>query len=238
VTQGPRGGWSGAPWGSPGGRESYPGPPGGTPGGPPWGSWQPPGHLRGPERGDYLLIGGGGLLLALSTLLPWISVAFIGSLSLFSLTTAAKSVVFLPWAMVVAGLALGTMAFMGSRITLLSRVAGIVVVAVTVLAGFGDLIVLIRAVDDSYGFARLDGGPFLAIAALVLLTVGVVRVHVRYGVGSSPASWHRGRPAAPPPGRVSAPVPLDPSPGWKQDPWGLPGRLRWWDGSGWTRATR
>lgn len=238
MTQQPSGGgWSGVPQGSHGSSGPYPGPPGGTPGGPPWGGRQPPGHLQGPERGDYLLIGGGGLLLALSTLLPWLSVAFIGSLSLFSLTSAAKSITFLPWAMVFAGITLGMMAYMGSRITLLARIAGIVV-AIIVLAGVGDLIVLVRSVDHSYGFARLDIGLFIAIAALVLLAVGAVRVHLRYGVDPASATGYRSRPEAAPPARVCTPVPPNPSPGWNQDPWGPSGRLRWWDGYGWTKDTR
>jgi hypothetical protein len=182
-------------------------------------------HLKGPARTDYLLVAGGGGLLALSTLLPWVSVVLVGSVDLFRLTSLTNSVVVLPWGLVAAGIGLAAAALAGVRLDHLT--AGCLITVITaVLFGGGDLVYLIRAVHASDGLASLDIGMYACIAALVLLVVAFVRVH-RAAQRSGSTTRRR-------PGTVTQPVPSDPRPGWKQDPWGLPGRTRYWDGQSWT----
>lgn len=222
---GPYGGGSG--WGPPPGGSARPGGQGGWSLRPDW-----TGHLRGPARTEYLLFGAGGALLALSPLLPWVSVTLFGSMNLFRLTSAANSAVILPWAMVGVGIALVAAVLSGARLTGLAVASGVAVL-VALVAGGGDLIALVRAVHDSGGFASLDVGTYAGVAALVVLAVATVRVNQarsRYAAGPHP--WAR------PPQRPTVPVPPDPRPGWKPDPWGLPGRQRYWDGQSWSPESR
>lgn len=189
-------------------------------------------HFRGLARTEYLLFGSGGALLALSPLLPWLSVTFLGSMNLFRLTTAANSAVVLPWAMVVVGAALVIATLSGARVTRLAIASGVTVV-VALIAGGGDLIAVVRAVHDSGGLASLDVGTYTGVAALALLAGGAIRVNQarsRVTAGSPP--WSRR------PQRPTVPMPPDPSPGWKPDPWGLPGRQRYWDGQSWSPQSR
>jgi quinol-cytochrome oxidoreductase complex cytochrome b subunit len=195
------------------------------------GPWQPTGppnhsspgtagqHNR--VRATYTLFGIGGGLLALSPLLPWINVILVGSINLFRLTSIANSVVVLPWAMVAVGATLVVMSLTKSRLRSLAVVAIITIIA-ALLAGGGDLASLVRAVDASDGLASFNVGFYAALAALAVLAIGAFRVlHVR---------------ATPPP-RPTEPVPLDPRPGWKPDPW-APGRSRYWDGYSWWPESR
>lgn len=168
----------------------------------------------------------------MSAILPWVSVIFLGPMNLFRLTTAANSAVILPWATVGVGVALAIAALAGAPITGLAITSGIAVV-VALIAGGADLVSLVRAVHDSDGFACLGVGFYSGIAALALLAVGAVRVQrMRAGFSPGPSRWHQ------PPSRLTWPVPPDPRPGWKPDPWGLPGRQRYWDGSSWWPESR
>ncbi len=91
------------------------------------GNWQPPSHLQGPQRTEYIIFGAGGAVLAISPLLPWVTTLSIANFNLFGWTSATGSVALLPWGMLFAGIILAVMAFVGKRLTLLSRTAGIIV---------------------------------------------------------------------------------------------------------------
>lgn len=192
-------------------------------------SWPP--HLRGPARKEYWLTGGGAGLLAISTALPWVNVRLGGSVNLFRLTSATNSVVILPWALLLVGIGIAVATFVGARVDHLAWASGITVV-VALLAGGSDLVWLIRAIDASDGAASLDIGFFAAIVALVLLSVGAFRVHQERS--RVPAHDGPRRGSSP----LSEPRPADLRPGWKPDPWGLPGRTRYWDGRSWTPDAR
>lgn len=226
VAQGGGPYWGGSGWPPPPGDPAGPGGQGGWSVRPDWTR-----HFRGPARTEYLLFGAGGALLALSPLLPWLNVAFLGSMNLFRLTTAANSVVVLPWAMVGVGVALVIATVSGARLTGLA-IASRMTVVVALVAGGGDLIALVRAVHDSSGLASLGVGLYGGVAALGVLAIGAIRVNqARSRAAAGPSPWAR------PPQRPTVPVPPDPRPGWKPDPWGLPGRQRYWDRQSWSHES-
>lgn len=211
--------WGGSGWSFPPGNPAGPGGQGNWSVRPEWTR-----HFRGPARTEYFLFGAGGALLALSPLLPWVSIALFGSVDLFRLTTAANSVVILPWAMVGVGVSIVIATLTGARLAGLA-IASAIAVVVALVAGGGDLISLVRAVHDSRGIASLDVGLYVGVASLVLLAVGAFRVHRSQFAGQGP--W-----------QPTTPVPPDPRPGWKPDPWGFQGRERYWDGQSWTPHCR
>ncbi len=134
-------GWPQRSFGPSANPQSYPGEFGVRP--PERGGWQPPARLRGTERSDYYLIGGGELLFALPTMLPWVTMTLVGSFNLLHFTSATNSVMLVPWAMVIADLGLRATGFAGAHLTGLSRLAGIIVV-LTALVDGGDFFVSVR----------------------------------------------------------------------------------------------
>ena len=187
--------------------------------------------MTGPDGAAYWLIGAGGTLLAISTILPWVNVIFIGDLSLFRLAGVAHSVEILPLAMVVAGVGLAVAAFRGAPIEKLALAAAITA-GLLVLVGGSDVVDLIRAVHASRGLAGLGSGVYAGVIALILMGAGSVRAHGNLAYSKRKhAGW---RPSS----RVSESAPYDRAPGWKQDPWGVAGTKRYWDGYGWTREVK
>ncbi len=193
----------------------------------------PPGQRGTPgtdrKGATYLLFGLGGGLLALSPVLPWVNILFIGSVSLFRLASLANSVVVLPWAMVGVGLGIVVATLSQSRLETLS-VVSVATVLLALVFGGGDFADLVRAVDSSHGIASLGIGMYAAVAALVLLSVAAWREY-RTARASSRRQPYQ-------PQRPTQPVPQDPRPGFKPDPWGMPGKMRHWDGRSWGPETR
>ena len=186
----------------------------------------PPSHLQGPHRVAYLLVAIGGGLLGAAPLLPWVHVVLVGDVDLFSLTRIAQHSDALPLIMMLCGGALLLSALVGISPRGIMWFSG-ATVAATTLFGSGDLLQLLHAIHTSDGFAGAGVGIVVAIAALVLLAIGFVRL-ARAASGALPP-----RVAAP---RVPPPPPTDVAPGWKPDPWG-PATWRYWDGESWTSAT-
>lgn len=198
----------------------------------------------GPGSTDYFLLAAGGILLAVSTVLPWINVAFVGGVDLFRWTKADDSVGLLPWLMVLAGIGLAVGAYRRVPLTSLA-LAGAVTAAVSVLVGAHDVYDIVRAVDRSQGlWAGVGSGIAVAAVAVVILAVAALRVHLRYRASTAPsggrrAGWGRrsvvGRPRRARP--ITQSPPFDLAPGWKPDPWGVGNGQRYWDGRSWTSQT-
>jgi hypothetical protein len=195
---------------------SPPGPPkqAGTPG-----QFQAP-YSASPYKTEYSLIGLGGALVALSTVLPWLHVDLFGSLNLFRLATAVHITPVLPWAMAAMGIGIAVQAYRAATITQLAWTAFGTLVAVLIL-GDAQLIYGMIQVNSGADFESVAYGFYVALAGLVLLAVGVFRVNRM--TSPSPVA----RPTNPPPPSRNA--------GWYQDPFGT-GR-RYWDGSAWTEHT-
>lgn len=199
---------------------------------------QYPGTCSGPGRApqsdgaeaiSYLLFGLGGGLLALSPILPWINIFLIGSVSLFQLASLSHSVAVFPWAMVGIGVGMVLATLSRSSLKTLSAVSAITVVLSVILGG-SDIAELIRAANASHGVANLGIGMYAAGAALVLLSIAAWREHRIARESSSRQAYQVARP--------TSPAPQDPRPGFKPDPWGAPGYLRYWDGGSWGPETR
>ena len=197
---------------------SPPGPPkqAGTPG-----QFSAP-YSASPYKTEYLLIGLGGALVALSTVLPWLHVDLFGSLNLFRLATAVHITPVLPWAMVAMGIGIAVQAYRAATITQLAWTAFGTLVAVLFLGG-AQLIYGMIQVNPGGDFESVSYGFYIALAGLVLLAVGAFRVNRMTGTPSPPGV----RPTQPPPPSMNA--------GWYKDPFGT-GR-RYWDGSVWTEHT-
>lgn len=194
--------------------------------------WRQRPHLSGSSRREFLLVGWGGALLALSTVLPWVQVALLGGLDLYRLQSVAAEPPVLPWAVLALGVALLVVAYVGVAVRALGLIALISTVAVAVGAG-GDFVRLYLLVNRSGGALSFGVGFFMAVLAVILIGVAAVRLR-RSTPGPTRAA--DSRPA--PEWRVTREPPADRQPGWKQDPWGVQGATRWWDGGAWTRQTR
>lgn len=153
------------------------------------------GHLKGPDRGPYLLIGAGGALIALCTILPWVHVIFLGSFNMFRLTSVAHSDGWIPVLAILAGLGIVAAVLAAQPVRHLAWASGAVAV-LAVIAGWSGVGHLIAVVHASDGAVSGGLGLYAGIVAVILLAAGAVRALAvgREGVGL----------AANPPGRHSA----------------------------------
>ena len=194
-------------------------------------NWRHRPHLAGSHRREFLLVGWGGALLVVSTVLPWVQVALLGGVDLFRLVRLTSDPPVLPWAVLALGVALLTVAYIGVSAQRLGLIA-LVATVVTVVGAGGDFIRLYLLVNRSGGALSFDIGFFMAVAAVVLVAIAAVRMR-RSAPGATFARTETVREW-----RVTEEPPVDRIPGWKQDPWGVQGATRYWDGGAWTRDTR
>ena len=196
-------------------------------------NWRHRPHLARSNRGEFLLVGWAGALLALSTVLPWVQVALLGGVDLFRLNQLTSDPQILPWAVVGLGLALLAVAYIGVSAGRLGLIA-LVATVVTVVGAGGDFVRLYLLVNRSGGMLSFGIGFLMAVAATVLVAIAAVRLR-----RSAPGAAFAGHePARAREWRVTEEPPVDRLPGWKQDPWGVQGATRYWDGHAWTRDTR
>ena len=194
-------------------------------------NWRHRPHLSGSNRREFLLVGWSGALLALSTLLPWVQVVFLGGVDLFRLNRLTSDPQIFPWALVGLGLALLAVAYIGVSARALGLIS-LVATVVTIVGAGGDFVRLYLLVNRSGGMLSLGIGFFMAVGAIVLVAIAAVRLR-RSAPG---AAFTRHEPARE--WRVTKEPPADRMAGWKQDPWGVQGATRYWDGRAWTRDTR
>jgi len=189
-------------------------------------NWRWPAHLRGGYRREYLLIGAGGGLVAVSTVLPWLFVAFAGGVNLWTLVSTLHLFAYLPISMVTLGTVLLVGAYFGAPVRALAWVS-IISAGGGLIAGGGDFYELVRLVDRSGGFLDFGFGILVALAGLISLTMAFFQIRRRSPVAATDTR----------PWRVNAEAPHDQTPGWKTDPWGVAGARRYWDGRSWTSQT-
>lgn len=194
---------------------------------PPVGPPSSPSPLEGPHRNDHMLIAVGGGLLAASTVLPWAHVFLLGNLNLFAFASIDHAAAILPWAMVIVGGVFALTALSTAQSGRLAEAAA-VTAGIGVVGGTGDFLSLLHAAQGSDGLVTLGIGALAGVASLVLLAMGSIRILRRE------SDWRRYAAPQAPDAAVTTPRPLDPTPGWKQDPWGAPGRQRYWNGWSWT----
>ena len=124
---------------------------------------------------EYLFFAIGGLMLAASTFLPWVSATF-QTYNLFGLTSAASSLPWLPVAMLGLGIGIAASAIRRVTLTKLSWAAGATAMGLLVLGGV-DVVNLFRSAESSGGQMTVGVGIFAGVGAVILLAAGSIRVH-------------------------------------------------------------
>jgi hypothetical protein len=132
------------------------------------------GQIGTPE----ILVGGGGVAIALSPFLTWIKVVLFGSLSLFQLYEAAGASKALPWATVIAGIGAAAAAFI-HRKRQMTFAVGLCVGLIGGALALYALIGLRSEISDADGFAAIGFGPYVAVAGCAAMLVGAVMLRVR-----------------------------------------------------------
>jgi hypothetical protein len=135
---------------------------------------QGPRPVRG-HQAEYLLFAIGGVLLAGSAFLPWLTTSS-QTYSLFSLAGVNNGLPLLPALMVALGITIALFSLRRWTITKLSWLAGATTMGLLVFGGV-DLVTLFRSAVTSGGAASLGVGMFATVVGAALLAIGSIRVH-------------------------------------------------------------
>jgi hypothetical protein len=141
-------------------------------------------------------LGLGGILVAVSPVLPWLNVVLLGNLDLFDAANLAQSgrlpLVLLPIALVACGIA-AVIAGIGLRQGLAARLTAVVLLIVAGVLGGLLLAGLLQAIPNTLGLAHIGVGPWIDLAGAFVMLAGAIVPPPRPVASLRPAGYVVGR---------------------------------------------